>query len=268
MSICYLNGEFVQLKNAMIPATNLGLHRGLGIFDLFRSRDAKPSFLEDYLARFENSQKFLNLGRVIPKDDIRSIVGELQSRNAFSESIFKMVLIAEGEESDELFEPFFFIINKELPTDLKPKPSKLITHEYHREYPDVKSLNYMASFKLQQKRVSQGAIDVLYHKDGLVSETSRSNVFVVKDGVIKTADDVLQGITRKHLIEGIDHETAVIVGPVTTDELFSADEVFITSTIKEVMPIVQIDDHVIGNGQTGVVTKQLQDTFLEIVMSL
>ena len=58
-------------------------------------------------------------------------------------------------------------------------PSTLISHEYHREFPQVKSLNYMAGFRIQQQRVQAGAIDVLYHQKGLISETSRSNAFVV-----------------------------------------------------------------------------------------
>lgn len=264
MSYAYFNREIVPLQDAQLPATSLGLHRGLGIFDLFRAREGKPTFLEDYLDRFENSQKFLNLASLISREEIEAAVHELQKKNGYRNSVFKMVLLADGDENDEIFEPLFFILNKQLADDLKPAPGKLITEEYHREHPQVKSLNYMTSFRIQQRRVQAGAVDVLFHKDGLISETSRSNVFVVKDGTLFTPDlDVLQGITRKNVIKATKGELEIKLGPVSTADLWSADEIFITSTIKEVMPIVEIDGKVVGNGVVGNITTRVQNIWIE-----
>ena len=145
-------------------------------------------------------------------------------------------------------------------------PSTLISHEYHREFPQVKSLNYMAGFRIQQQRVQAGAIDVLYHQKGLISETSRSNAFVVKDGVVFTPDqDVLQGITRNNWLKAMQSEFQVLLESVTTEQLWSTDEVFITSTIKEVLPIVKIDGQAVGNGKVGAVTERLQQIFRELI---
>ena len=123
----------------------------------------------------------------------------------------------------------------------------------------------MASFKLQQQRMKAGAVDVLYHQDGFISETSRSNVFVIKNGVIKTPEDVLQGITRKHVISMVRGAFELEIGSVSTTDLWSADEVFITSTLKEIMPIVQIDKNKIGDGSIGKITRELMTQFEKLL---
>ena len=263
MAICYLNGEFHEQQNAHLPLDNLGVHRGLGVFDLFRARNGVPSFLEDYLDRFDNSQAFLNLGSKISKEEIRHAIQELQERNGFKNSVFKMVCLAKGDETSPIFEPFFFILNKQIPDDLKPSPSTLITTEYLRENPGIKSLNYMTSFRLQERRIQAGAIDILFHKDGEVTETSRSNIFIVKDGVLKTPRNVLPGITRKKVIQLVDQEFKVRQESVSLNDLWSADEVFITSTIKEIMPIIEIDGKPVGNGKAGPVVSKITETWYE-----
>lgn len=266
MSYAYLNGQIVEESKASVPVTNFGLLRGLGIFDLFRARNGKPTFLEDYLNRFANSQKFLNLNRAITADEVREAVDELQKKNAFAESTFKLVLTGQGEDTDLQFEPHFFILNTQLPDGLKSAPSSVITYEYLREYPEIKTLNYLTGYSLQQRRINARAADVLYHKDGFITETSRSNVFIIKDGTIATPNkNILQGITRKNLLQLIQEEYTLEIRPVELSEIQDANEFFICSTIKEVMPIVKIDNQEIGNGKAGKITQEIQRKFQELV---
>ncbi len=265
MGFCYLNGEIVDENQASVPVTNFGLLRGLGVFDLFRARNGKPTFMEDHLDRFEGSQKFLNLSRLIEKEEIRSAVRELQQKNQFAESTFKLVLTGQGTDSDVQFDPHFFILNTELPRDLTSPPSTLITSKCVRQFPQIKTLNYLSSYRLQQQKIEAGANDILFHQDGFISETSRSNVFVIKDGIIATPDkNILKGITRKNILKMVEDHLQVQIRPVTLKEVYEADEVFITSTIKEIMPIVKIDDQVIGRGEEGELTNRLKGQFREI----
>ena len=108
MVFCYYQGEIKSLEDARLPITNLGLNRGMGVFDLFRARNGTPIFLNDYLTRFENSQKFLSLDAIISKNEIRDAIEALQQRNGFRDSIFKMIFLADGEETDTVFQPVFF----------------------------------------------------------------------------------------------------------------------------------------------------------------
>lgn len=262
MNFCYLNGQIVEESQAGVPVTNFGLLRGLGVFDLFRSRKGQPTFMEDHLDRFEASQKFLNLKRLIKKEEIRSAVRELQNKNKYRESTFKLVLTGQGSDTDEQFEPYFYILNAPLPDDLVSPPSSLITTEFVRQFPEVKTLNYLSSYRLQQQRLAAEANDILFHLEGWISETSRSNVFVIKDGVIATPDqNILQGITRKNILKMLEGKYEIQIRPVALTEVYEADEMFISSTIKEIMPIVKVDSKQIGKGEIGEITYDIRTMF-------
>ena len=107
----------------------------------------------------------------------------------------------------------------------------------------------------------QGAEDVLYHWDGLVSESSRSNFYIVKDGIISTPDKhILLGITRKHLLDVAGN---VQIRPISLEEVWEADEAFISATTKILLPVTQIDDRKIGAGKVGKVSLDLMAKFRE-----
>lgn len=263
MAFCYFNGELVAEDQASISIHNLGLHRSFGIFDFFRARNGKPTFFEDYLDRFDHSQKSLALGKLISKDEVREAVNMLLRENGFENSSFKLILLGVGSDTDDSLEPLFYIINTPHEGNVDIQTGNLISHEYVRENPLIKNLNYFTSYQLHQKKMEAKAVDVLYHKDGKVSEASRSNVFIVKNNTVLTPSErILHGITRKHVLlmmeqNAIGHQ----VIDFSLEDLLTADEVFLTSTIKEIMPIVKIDDRVIGNGTPGPVTTDLWNQF-------
>lgn len=262
----YVNGDFVQEEKAVLPLTQTGFQRAYGIFDHFRSDQGQPRFLSDYLDRFERSQKFLGLTDEIGRDEIEAAVNELQSRNQFEYSTFKMVLMGDGPDTaDTLFAPFFYIINKPITPNEIPTGIGVITHEYLREFPEVKSLNYFSSYALHRKRVAAKAGEVLYHMDGQVSEASRSNVYVIKDGKLTTpAINILNGVTRKHVIKIAQEILPIEVGTVTMDDLLAADEIFLTSTLKEVMPVTFVDDQLFQ--KPGHFTAKIKAAFKEYTL--
>lgn len=265
MAYCYFQGEFVREEEKGIALNAIGLQRGFGIFDFFRSRNGIPTFLEDYLDRFDRSQEFMNLSNKIHKEEIRNAVNELLRLNRISESSFKLMLLGDGSDFDDQLLPLFYIINR--PVALTELDSgKLITHEYLREYPSVKSINYFTSYRLHQRKKEMDAVDVLYHKAGWVTESSRSNVFIVKDGVLKTPENnVLHGINRKQILQLDSHRLDVKVEDFKLDELMNAEEVFISSTLKEIMPITHVDGKAIGTGKIGLETKFIQDNYSQYI---
>lgn len=266
MAYCYFDGALLEESKASISIHNLGLQRGFGIFDLFRGRTKQMMFMEDHLDRFERSQQFLGLDSLITKDEIRDAVRGLQEWNGFSESTFRLMLLGDGDESNSTLKPLFFITNTDFSHYNKPESGHVITHEYLREYPEIKSINYLTSNHLHRRKHKASAVDVVYHKDGMVTEASRSNIFMVKEGRLLTPkDNILEGITRKHVLELAPSILQVQVMDVTLEQLMRADEVFITSTLKEVLPILQIDGKKVGEGRIGVYTQQIQEAFSNLL---
>ena len=263
---CYFNGVYLKELEASIPIHTLGVQRGFGIFDLFRGRNGNPVFLEDHLDRFDRSQAFLGLDQLIAKNEIRNAIHTLQEMNGFKESTFKLMLLGDGDESEPMLKPLFYIINSDVSSLRNPPSANVILYEYLREYPSIKSVNYLTSTHLHRKKVEARAIDVVYHSDGAVSEASRSNVFMVKDGELFTpSENILLGVTRKNVLSFAKSITQVSVQDISVDMLKSADEVFITSTLKEVLPIVSIDGTKVGEGRIGAYTNKIQQAFSDLL---
>ncbi|MFC2124886.1 aminotransferase class IV [Bacteroidota bacterium] len=265
----FLNGNIVDEDAAQINIKDLALLRGYGIFDFLRTVNKKKPFLiEKHLNRFYISASTMGLSIDYSRDFLLDIIKQLLEMNSYVEAGIRMVLT--GGYSPNAFEPtesnIFIVIE---PIHL-PSPSqfeigaKLITHNYHREWSRVKTINYITSIRLINDKRKADAIEVLYKIDGKIHECSRSNFFIVKDGVLITAeDDVLQGITRGTVIEIAKRSMKVELREVLEEELMTADEAFITGTTIIVTPIVKIDDIEIGNGKPGPVTRKLLAEFLD-----
>lgn len=261
---CYFKGKCMPEAEASLPLDNLGTVRGFGIFDFFRMRNGRFSFLEDHLRRFDHSQKFLGLSRQVEQNEIKKALKELCQLNEYTEAGFKLVLLGDGMESDATFSPLFYILHTDLAHYKAPTSAKVILHEYQREDAHVKSTNYFTSLLLHKKKKIFDAIDVIYHSQGYVSEASRGNVFVVKDGVVYTPDEhILAGITRKYVLLWGQEVADFRQQKVHPGDLLSADEVFLSSTLKEVCPVVSVEGKPINGGEIGPITKQISRLFQE-----
>lgn len=261
--IAYNNGKFVPLKKLRIEPDNLGYARNFGVFDFLRASGKKGIFIEDHLDRFENAQKFLFDEIVYSKSTILDIIDTLLSRNNLDLSTLKLIL--SGEIKKKKLKPYLVIINKPYKAFKKKfylRGTKLLLREYTRASAEVKSLDYFESFKLYNQMQYEDAIDVLYYNETTVTEASRSNIFMVKNNTIYTPESsILEGITRKQILERINFENAIIIRDFSLSELLDADEVFISSTLKKVMPIVNIGDYTINIGEVGPITKQMMNAF-------
>jgi D-alanine transaminase len=130
---------------------------------------------------------------------------------------------------------------------------------------DIKSLNLLGSVLAKQEAAERGVGDAIFHRDGIVTEASSSNVILVKNGVLLTHPAnhlILSGITRNVVLRlarelGIETRESAF----TVESMRQADELFLTSTVIEVTPVVSVDGQLIGTGQPGPVTRQLQHSF-------
>lgn len=267
---CFADGNIIPSEKATIHPMDLGLIRGYGIFDFFRIMNSQPLFLDDYLDRFISSAERTYLPLSYSKSDLRQIISELIEKNNISQGGCRMVL--SGGVSENHFSPaegklFIFPENLIFPSEEKYSQGiKLLTLEHVRPVATIKTTNYAYPVWHSMTWKNAGAEDVLYHRDGWVSESSRSNFFIVKDGIIITPDEhVLEGITRKHVLQLADQ---VEIRKVSLEESLEADEAFITSTTKVLLPVTRINDGIIGSGKPGQISLEISRRFRELEKSL
>ncbi len=267
MMFCFLNGRIIPQHEATLQITDLALLRGFGIFDYLQQKNGVPIFIEDYFNRFYQSASLMGLEIPLTREALKEKVLSLIAKNGMPHSGLRFILT--GGYSPDSFTPTspnFFILEQPLQmpdNQLFEEGIKLITHHYTRENPDVKSINYVVPILLQAQWKAENAYDVLYVDDVFVTESSRSNFFIVsKDDILITADrNTLKGITRKKVIDLAMEIMGVEIRDVKKSEIYDAKETFITSSTKGVLPVVMIDDHVVGDGKVGEWSKQLIQKF-------
>ncbi len=267
---CFLNGEIVPLEEAKVSVLDIGLLRGYGIYDGIAGINGRPFRFPDHWVRFLSGAHILNLNVPITEDGAKKKIEELLKKNhGDKRANIRMILTGgntiNGIEYD--FEkPTFYIVTEgweQLPKEYYDEGAKLITYPHIRELPEYKTINYIRAVNLQNYKKEEKAVEILFVKDGNILECSTSNVFLVKDSkLITPAENILKGITRKVVLE-IASKSGLVIEEriVLEEELKSADEVFITSSFKDIVPIVKIDDFEVGDGKVGEITMDLMKRF-------
>lgn len=266
-----LNDQLVDQDKAFVHVGDLALLRAYGIFDFFRLVNLKPLFFEDHIDRFFSSADVLRLKCPIGRKKLKELILDMISINKIENSGVRLVLTGgESPTGYTIGKPTLFVLNEPinpLPEDHFNKGIKLISHEYLRDLPEVKTINYLMGIYKMPEIQEKGATDLLYHWKGKISELTRSNFFIVdqNDQIITPREGVLKGINRKHVLLSADEKFQSLQQDLFLEDLSHAKEAFITGTTKKVMPVSQIDDIVIGNGNPGKVTLELQkiyDTYI------
>ncbi len=201
----YFNGDLVPYTDLNLHISDLLFQRGYGVFDFFRSREGSIPWLDDYLDRLYTSLEISGIEVDLDRAQFASVLHELQQRNGLDNGAFKVIVT--GGYSDNLEtgngKTNLVIMNipwKKPPEETFEKGVHLIRENFVRPNPEVKTLYYFNSLRLQKKLREYNAVDVMYHTDR-ISETSRTNLFFVKgDRVYTPASDMLKGITRKRVL--------------------------------------------------------------------
>lgn len=258
-----INGTLVPADQAQIGVTDLALLRAFAVFDYFRFVKGKPVFMDDHLERFRHSASLMGLEIPYSEKELKKLISELVKANGLPDVGIHMILT--GGYSEDGFSPSKpNLILLERPFVPQPESKfkngvKLLFWQYKRELPEVKSINYIIPVLSLKQREAAGAAEILYHDGEYISECSRSNIFMVThENVLATVEkDVLKGVSRKHTIEVAKDVYKVELRDITIEEVKNAKEVFLTNTSQRIMPVVAIDDFVIGDGKPGRVTLEL-----------
>ena len=266
----YFNGEIVPLDQPVFRTNDLGLLRGYGLFDFFRTYNGVPFRWDDYWQRFENSARLLKLPLPVTQGETEKVLADLHSMSREAEVAFRFVLTGGyAPDSVHVVQPNLLIRTEALPQDNpagRLKGIKVLPYEYVRDLPEVKTTNYVHMVLMADELKRQQAADLLFHKDGEVSELTRSNLFAFQGDKLITSDrNILNGVTRRVVIELAKADFEIEIRPISYKEVITADEVFTTSTTKWVMPVVQMGDQPVANGLAGKRTLHLQRQFEELV---
>jgi branched-subunit amino acid aminotransferase/4-amino-4-deoxychorismate lyase len=264
LPIVYLNGQYLPKEEAALNVADLAILRGFGIFDYFRYADGQPRFIEDHLDRFLRSAKLLALEMPASREELRETVHQLIVRNGGGDGGIRFVLTG-GYAPDGYTPTNPNLVGMAYPfkghsAEDYDRGMKVHLHHYERQFPEVKSIDYLEGIRIQPMLKSRGADYALYvDRDNNVRESDRSNFMIVKDGILITpGENILRGITRLHLLKlagqlGIPVEERTV----SVDELKAADEAIICSSMKGAMGITFVDGKAVGDGLPGKITRRL-----------
>lgn len=250
----YVNGAFVDEGEATVSALDLGILRGYGVFDYAPTYAGKPFHLEEHLKRLHYSASEVGLELPHTLDEIHRICAELLARNGEVDGGIRLVVTGgvSGEDLRADGEARLMILfqrRKPCPERWSREGMRVVTNRVLRLYPSIKTTTYLPAIQAMRS----GADDALYvNEAGEILEATTSNIFFFQGQTLRTADEgILKGVTREIFLQLAEDEFVIDLRPVRVDELGACDEAFLTSSNKEAMPVVQIDDQVIGSGKPG-----------------
>ncbi len=264
MNIYYVDGKFLPADQAMIPVDDLAILRGIGVFDLLRTYNGRPYFLKEHVSRLIHSAREIHLDIPWTHGQVCNVVLKTLEKNALEEANAR-IIVTGGSSTDFLTpmgKPRLLVLVSplpKLPAWWYSKGVKIITMTARRNIPGAKSINYLPAAMALRQAKDQGAIEAVYlDNNGNALEGSTSNLFAfIDDKLVTPGKEILSGITRKVVLEITATDFPAVIRDLPSAELKAAQEVFITGTNKGLVPVVQVDDTVIGDGRPGPRTKKI-----------
>jgi branched-chain amino acid aminotransferase len=278
----WIDGKLLPKEQATISVYDHGLLYGDGVFEGIRAYNGKIFECDAHVRRIYDSARSIRLEIPYTKQQFAAAIQETIQANGFTDCYVRAVVTRGagdlGVDPRKSVRPTTFIIADTLnvyPKELYEKGMSVITSSYIRNHPNstpprVKSLNYLNNVLAKIEANDAGVPEaIMLNHLGNVAECTADNIFVVRDGIVTTPSIdqcVLEGITRSVIIrQAREMGMTLIEGIVQRHDVYVADEVFVTGTGAEVMPITKVDGRVIGNGVAGPVTKKLLEAFHRLV---
>ncbi|GAX91493.1 branched-chain-amino-acid transaminase [Effusibacillus lacus] len=281
--LVYLDGEYVPKSKAVVSVFDHGFLYGDGIFEGIRCYSGNVFRLKEHIKRLYESAKSILLEIPLSPQEMEDAVVETLRKNGYANAYIRLVVSRGmgdlGLDPRSCVKPCVIIIAEQLklfPQEFYEKGLSIVTVATRRNVPDalnpkIKSLNYLNNVLVKLEAQRAGVMEALMlNHEGYVCEGSGDNVFLVKDGKVMTPPTylgALEGITRNAIIDicnrlGIPCEEKVF----TRHDVYVADEVFLTGTAAELIPVIDVDSRVIGEGKPGPMTEMLIKEFRKITV--
>lgn len=270
MQIVYLNGEYIPLHEARVSVMDRGFTFGDGVYEVLLVYKRKIFRLKEHLKRLENSLAAIYMENPLDQDEWLQVMSRLvESNPADNQSLYLQITRGNSARDHAIHlakNPTVFAMSNPLPQRNFASGIAAITCEDIRwKLCNIKAITLLPSILLRHQASMSGAVEAILLKNGLVTEGAASNVFIVTDGKIKTPPkdgNLLPGITRDLVIELLQQEKMKYEeSDITEKELIDADEIWITSSTWEIVPVIKLDNKPVGNGQPGKIWKQVTEVY-------
>lgn len=278
----WIDGKLVDKEDAKVSVYDHGLLYGDGVFEGIRMYAGKLFRVEQHLRRLYDSAKAIRLSIPITQEQFLASIRETVKANDFNDCYIRACVTrgvgSLGIDPNKCKNPSVFIIADSIqvyPKEMYEKGMAVITSSIIRNHPQalsprIKSLNYLNNILARLEANDAGVAEaIMLNHVGNVAECTADNVFIVRDGQVRTptiVDGVLEGVTRQTIIDLCGRMNIPCAErSIQAYDLYTADECFLTGTGAEVVPVTKIDGRVIGAGEPGPITRRLIEAFHKYV---
>jgi branched-chain amino acid aminotransferase len=275
----YLDGQLVEKEKAVVSVFDHGLLYGDGVFEGIRAYHGRVFMLGEHLDRLYNSARAIMLEIGMPKAELERAVLDTLRANGLKDAYIRLVVTRGvgdlGLDPRKCPKPTIFIIADKIalyPPEFYQNGLRLVTSSVRRNIsdalsPSIKSLNYLNNVLAKAEAARQNAPEaIMLNREGYVAECTGDNIFLVKDQALITPPTwagALEGITRNVVMDLARNELKLTVKEeiFTPYHIYVADEVFLTGTAAEVIPVASVDGRTVGDGRPGRTTLRLLEAF-------
>lgn len=275
--IAFLNGVFLPIADAKVSVNDRGFLFGDGVYEVLRTSAGRIWAMEFHLERLARSLREIDLSGP-SMEEIRSCIEETYRRSGLSDALIYLQITRgvapRSHEFPPAASPTFLIIVR---SGAGPSENErnngvraITVPDIRWGRCDIKSVNLLPNVLAKQKAKSSGAFEAIFVRaDGQVTEGASTNLFAVKQGRLLTREEgphILSGVTRRIVLQ-IAREQGIPVheGPLFVQDVLDADEVFLTGTTSDVLPVVTVDDKTIGPGSPGPMARRLYEAYMQKV---
>ncbi|MBK69492.1 MAG: D-amino acid aminotransferase [Legionellales bacterium] len=272
MSLVYLNGEFKPIEEASVNVLDRGFIFGDGIYEVIPVFNRKIFRFDEHMRRLETSLNKIYMKSPLSSKELFSIFEQLiNSMEEYDQSIYLHITRGVSDRDHDISianEPTVFAMSRPIRKNNLYLGVKAITHDDIRwQYCDIKATTLLSSVLLRHKAKEEGSREAILVRDGFVTEGAASNIFIHLDDKIYTppkTNHVLPGITRDLLIEILlDYKIPLKEEAISVDMLSSASEIWLTSSTWEIVPVVELNGNLVGEGNPGPLWKEVNILYQE-----
>jgi D-alanine transaminase len=270
MSTAYLNGVFLPLDQAQIPVLDRGFLFGDGVYEVIPVYGGKLFRLDHHLRRLQNSLDAVRIGNPLADAEWKAMLSELvNAPQEQDRSIYLQVTRGVAPQRDHAFPvatppTVFAMCTPGQPAreiDSEPGIAAITLADIRWQYCNIKAITLLPNILLRQQAIEANAAEAILIRDGCAVEGAASNVFAVRDGVVTTPPNsaaLLPGVTRDLVLELAQaNDTPCREADIPVEDLFRADEVWLTSSTREISPVIRLDDRTVGDGKPGPVWRRM-----------
>ena len=271
--LVYLNGEYLPLNEAKVSVLDRGFIFGDGVYEVIPAYGGKALRFEHHMQRLQNSLDAIRIKNPLSNKQWQEILDKLISEKGTQDQYIYMHITRGVASRDHRFpdetSPTVFVMSSILhtvaPELLKTGVHAVTLDDIRWQYCNIKAISLLPNILLRQQAVDKGAVEAILIRNGNMTEGAASNVFIVGNGIIKTPpkdQKLLPGITRDLVVElAKKHKMPIEEVAISEKEFLNADEIWLTSSTKEILAVTKINERSVGNGKPGKIWEDMYQKY-------